>query len=117
VRDRQTDILGQHQSSGHLHPEVILDIPAPLDIIWRRIKKTSQSQNPGSHLCPEWGHPSHSQPSMLSYLRPETLWSRDSLSTPCPALILDPQNCDSGQMVVILNQRVLRWFIMQQKVT
>lgn len=27
--ERQTDILGQHQSSGHLHPEVILDIPAP----------------------------------------------------------------------------------------
>ena len=97
ARDRQTGILGQHQSSAPLSPEVILVIPAPLDTIWRRIKKTNRSQNLGPHLCPEWGHPSHSQPSVLS--SDQRHCGAESLSPPCT----NPQNCDCGQMVVILN--------------
>lgn len=27
---------------------------------------------------------------------------------------LDPQNCDCGKVVVVLNHEVLRWFVIQQ---
>lgn len=93
--------LASTSSSSHLSPAVIVDIPAPLDTVWRGTKKTNQQPKSRPQRKSRVGSSLSLQPSVVPYLRPQTLWSRGNLSLLCTALIPDPQNCDHGERVVI----------------
>ena len=83
----------QHQLPAMWVSEgIILDIPVPADIIWRK------TQTPGIRT-----QSSHHQPLEPPYLRPQ-MWSRYKPSLLYLVWIPDPQNYEHNKIVVVLCQ-------------
>lgn len=99
---RETDRpLASTRSSSHLSPVLISDIPGPLDIVWKRTKKTNQQLGSRPQHMSRIGSSQSLLALCATLSEPQTV-SRDDLSLLRTAL-LDPQNCDYGKMVVVLN--------------
>lgn len=105
-RARESAVFSPSPGTRHVSQKAFLRISASANMMWTVTKDSRWCQNqsprsmaPIKPFLPSPSHPDHpAEP--LPPLR-QSLWSRDKLSSWCPARILGPPNSEHNKMVIV----------------